>query len=93
MNYEGDTWYQTNGRTTLTPTPERTTDKLDFGVPSVKGKANKFEIPVEKKWSDSHMNTENYWGLRANSVRVVLQRKSGSSWVDVETKTLNAANN
>lgn len=93
VNYEGDTWYQTNGRTTLTPTPERTTDKLDFGVPSVKGKANKFEIPVEKKWSDSHMNTENYWGLRANSVRVVLQRKSGSSWVDVETKTLNAANN
>lgn len=93
VNYEGDTWYQTNGRTTLTPTPERTTDKLDFGVPSVKGKANKFEIPVEKKWSDSHMNTENYWGLRANSVRVVLQKKSGSSWVDVETKTLNAANN
>lgn len=93
VNYEGDTWYQTNGRTTLTPTPERTTDKLDFGVPSIKGKANKFEIPVEKKWSDSHMNTENYWGLRANSVRVVLQRKSGSSWVDVETKTLNAANN
>ena len=91
-DYEGDTWYQTNGRTTLTPTPERTTDKLDFGVPSVKGKANKFEIPVEKKWSDSHNSTENYWGLRANSVKVVLQRKSGSSWVDVETKTLNAAN-
>ncbi|MGM0167734.1 hypothetical protein IGI39_002718 [Enterococcus sp. AZ135] len=92
-NYEGDTWYQTNGRTTLTPTPERTTDKLDFGVPSVKGKANKFEIPVEKKWSDTYKNTENYWGLRGNSVKVVLQRKSGSSWVDVETKTLNAANN
>lgn len=91
-DYEGDTWYQTNGRTTLTPTPERTTDKLDFGVPSVKGKSKKFEIPVEKKWSDSHKNTENYWGLRATSVKVVLQRKSGSSWVDVETKTLNAAN-
>lgn len=93
VNYEGDTWYQTNGRTTLTPTPERTTDKLDFGVPSAKGKSNKFEIPVEKKWSDSHMSTDNYWGLRANSVKVVLQRKSGNSWVDVETKTLNAANN
>ena len=92
-DYEGDTWYQTNGRTTLTPTPERTTDKLDFGVPSVKGKANKFEIPVEKKWSDSFKNTDDYWGLRANSVKVVLQRKSGNSWVDVETKTLNAANN
>ena len=92
-DYEGDTWYQTNGKTTLTPTPERTTDVLEFGVPSVKGKANKFEIPVEKKWSDSHNSTENYWGLRANSVKVVLQRKSGSSWVDVETKTLNAANN
>lgn len=92
-DYEGDTWYQTNGKTTLTPTPERTTDVLEFGVPSVKGKANKFEIPVEKKWSDSYKGTEDYWGLRANSVEVVLQRKSGSSWVDVETKTLNAANN
>lgn len=92
-DYEGDTWYQTNGKTTLAPTPERTTDLLEFGVPSVKGKANKFEIPVEKKWSDSYKNTEDYWGLRAKSIKVVLQRKSGSSWVDVETKTLNAANN
>lgn len=92
-DYEGNTWYQTNGKTTLAPTPERTTDLIEFGVPSVKGKANKFEIPVEKKWSDSFKNTENYWGLRANSVKVVLQRKSGNSWVDVETKTLNAANN
>lgn len=91
-NYEDGKWYQTNGRTTLEPTPERTTDKLDFGVPSVRGKAKKVEIPVEKKWSDSHLNTEDYWGLRAHSVKVVLQRKSGSSWVDVESTTLNASN-
>lgn len=92
-NYEGGKWYPTNGRTTLTPTPERTTDKLDFGVPSARGKAEKVKIPVEKKWSDSFKNTENYWGLRPNSVKVLLQRKKSNSWIDVETKTLNAANN
>lgn len=92
-NYEGGKWYPTNGRTTLTPTPERTTDKLDFGVPSARGKAEKVKIPVEKKWSDSFKNTENYWGLRPNSVKVLLQRKKNNSWIDVETKTLNAANN
>lgn len=92
-NYEGGKWYPTNGRTTLTPTPERTTDKLDFGVPSARGKAEKVKIPVEKKWSDSFKNTENYWGLRSNSVKVLLQRKKNNSWIDVETKTLNAANN
>lgn len=91
--YEGGKWYQTNGKTTLTPTPERTNDVLEFGVPSVKGKSKEFKVPVEKKWSDSFKNTEDYWGLRGNSVKVILQRKSGNSWVDVETKTLNAANN
>lgn len=92
-DYEGDTWYPTNGKTTLVPTPAQSSTALEFGVPSAKGKADKIKIPVEKKWSDSHLNTDNYWGLRPNSVKVVLQRKSGSSWVDVETKTLNAANN
>lgn len=33
-NYESGKWYQTNGKTTLEPTPERTNDKLEFGVPS-----------------------------------------------------------
>ncbi|MDT2753570.1 SpaA isopeptide-forming pilin-related protein [Enterococcus pseudoavium] len=91
-DYEAGKWYQTNGKTTLAPTPERTTDLLEFGVPSVRGKADKIQIPVEKVWSDKFKNEDNYWGLRANSVKVVLQRKSGTSWVDVETKTLNAAN-
>lgn len=91
--YEGGKWYQTNGKTTLLPTPEQSDVKLEFGVPSVKGKSKEFKVPVEKKWSDSFKNTEDYWGLRGNSVKVILQRKSGNSWVDVETKTLNAANN
>lgn len=91
-DYVDGTWYQTNGRTTLTPTPERTNDILDFGVPSVRKKSKKFCIPVEKVWSDKEQGSENYWGYRADSVEVVLQRKSGNSWVDVETKTLNAAN-
>lgn len=91
--YEGGKWYQTNGKTTLLPTPEQSDVKLEFGVPSVKGKSKEFKVPVEKKWSDSFKNTEDYWGLRGNSVKVILQRKSGNSWVDVETKTLNVANN
>ncbi|MDT2737855.1 SpaA isopeptide-forming pilin-related protein [Enterococcus pseudoavium] len=91
-NYEGNKWYPTNGKTTLIPTPERTTDVLDFGVPSARGKVDKFTIPVEKIWSDTQRSTANYWGLRNGSVQVVLQRRSGSSWVDVETKTLSSAN-
>lgn len=89
--YEPNTWYQTNGKTTLQPTPARTKDTLDFGVPSVRGKTEKVKIPVEKKWSDTYRNTDNYWGHRAAEVTVVLQRKDGNSWVDVETKKLNGA--
>ncbi|MGL9729387.1 SpaA isopeptide-forming pilin-related protein [Enterococcus sp. DIV0756] len=92
-SYEPNKWYQTNGKTTLQPTPERTTDTLDFGVPSVRGKADKVKIPVAKKWSDSFKNTENYWGHRAREVTAVLQKKSGNSWVEVATKTLTSANN
>lgn len=91
-NYEAGKWYQTNGKTTLMPTPERTSDVLEFGVPSVRGRIEKFKIPVEKKWSDIHQNTEDYWKLRANSVKVALQRKSGNSWEEVETKILDSTN-
>ena len=47
-------WYPTNGRTTLEPTPERTTDLLDFGVPSVRYQKKNFVIPVKKVWLDEH---------------------------------------
>lgn len=92
-DYEDNIWYQTNGKTTLEPTPERTNDVLEFGVPSVRKKSKKICIPVEKIWSDKQKGSENYWGYRAGSVNVVLQRKSGNTWVDVETKTLTGATN
>ena len=51
------------------------------------------EIPVEKVWSDSHRGTENYWGLRTNYVRVTLQKRTGSTWEDVESLTLTPIDN
>lgn len=86
-------WYPTNGRTTLEPTPERTTDLLDFGVPSVRYQKKNFVIPVKKVWLDEHQGTDDYWGLRPDKVTATLQRLNGSNWVDVETKNLNEDNN
>lgn len=85
-------WYPANGRTTLEPTPERSMDKLDFGVPSVRYQKEDFVIPVEKIWSDKYQGTENYWGLRPNKIDVTLQRSNGSNWSDVETMELNESN-
>lgn len=85
-------WYPANGRTTLEPTPERTNDLLDFGVPSVRYQKEDFVIPVEKIWSDKYQGTDNYWGLRPNKIDVTLQRSNGSNWTDVETKELNESN-
>lgn len=85
-------WYPANGRTTLEPTPERTNDVLDFGVPSVRYQKEDFVIPVEKIWSDKYQGTDNYWGLRPNKITVTLQRLNGSNWVDVESKDLNESN-
>lgn len=85
-------WYPANGRTTLEPTPERTNDVLDFGVPSVRYQKEDFVIPVEKIWSDKYQGTDNYWGLRPNKINVTLQRANGSNWSDVETKELNESN-
>lgn len=34
--FASSTWYPANKTTTLKPTPERTGDRLDFGVPSVR---------------------------------------------------------
>lgn len=72
-------WYPTNGRTTLAPTPENSSDVLDFAVPSVRLKANSFEVAVEKRWEDQ----EDFWGLRPNKVVAVLQRKEDEKWLDV----------
>lgn len=78
-------WYQANKPTRFTPTPNRSADILDFGVPSVRLSSPKFDIPVEKIWQN---DDQNLWGLRSGQVQVVLQKKSGSSWVNVATKVL-----
>lgn len=89
-NYKGGIWYSTNKTTTLTPESERSDATLEFGSPSAKGKVDKYEIPVEKIWSDTQKNTSDYWKLRSNSVEVELQRKNNSSWEKVETKSLSS---
>lgn len=86
-------WYPTNGRTTLAPTPERTNDLLDFGVPSARYQKEDFVIPIKKIWTDKEQGTDDYWGLRPDKVTVTLQRLNGSTWVDVEPKDLDEDHN
>lgn len=89
-------WYQTNKETTLEPTPERTTDKIEFGVPSVRAQIKDFVIPVEKHWSDARGNAEEFWKeKRPTEITALLKRKGGSNWVDAEVPelTLNEGNN
>ncbi|MFR3684112.1 MAG: SpaA isopeptide-forming pilin-related protein [Enterococcus sp.] len=81
-------WYPANGRTTLSPTPERTNDLLDFGVPSVRYQKEDFVIPVEKIWSDNCNGTNNYWEMRSASVTVKLEKQNGSAWEELQSKTL-----
>ncbi|MBO0455361.1 VWA domain-containing protein [Enterococcus hulanensis] len=85
-------WYQTNGPTTLQPTPERTGDELDFGVPSVRIKADEIiSIPVKKVWANDKVNNvENYWERR-EPVTVELQKKNGS-WTKLAEKVLSKDN-
>lgn len=81
-------WYPANGKTTLQVSPDRTTDILDFGVPSVRAVNEDFVIPVKKVWSN---DANNRWGLR-QEVRAVLQRKDGTQWVDLHEVSLNEKN-
>lgn len=85
-------WYPANKRTTLEPTPGRSTDKLDFGVPSVRAVIEDFVVPVEKNWEDTVDGQQNYWEIQPNEITAVLQRKEGSTWQDKHQITLNADN-
>ncbi|MDT2553782.1 SpaA isopeptide-forming pilin-related protein [Enterococcus raffinosus] len=91
--FASSTWYPANKTTTLKPTPERTGDKLEFGVPSVRLKTADFVIPVKKIWSDKHQNQDNYWILRPETVTATLQKLEGSTWQDVESIDLKSTNN
>ncbi|MGP5430168.1 SpaA isopeptide-forming pilin-related protein [Enterococcus malodoratus] len=86
-------WYPANKTTTLRPTPERTNDIIEFGIPSVKYKKADFVIPVEKIWSDTYREETDYWGLRADDITVTLQKAEGATWQDIESKVLNPGNN
>ncbi|MGM0174992.1 Cna B-type domain-containing protein [Enterococcus sp. DIV0800] len=89
-NAVSNRWYPTNGRTTLNPTPERTTDLLDFGVPSVRKQQtiDELSIPVRKIWDDNNDTSK-----RPSSITVKLQRSTnGGSWTDVGTKQLSNSN-
>jgi len=85
-------WYQTNKTTTLKPTPERTTDLIEFGSPSVRLQKTDFVIPVKKIWSDTYQGKSDYWGLRPDKVTATLQRWDGNAWKDIESIVLNTSN-
>lgn len=91
-NFVSNHWYQTNKTTTLDPTPERTTDLIEFGIPSVKLQTADFVIPVKKIWSDTSRETANYWALRAKEVTATLQKWDGNEWQEVQSVQLNADN-
>lgn len=81
-------WYPANDRTTLAPTPKRTSDLLDFGVPSVKVPHDKVTIRVSKDWDDD----SNESGNRPSSLKVYLQKKSATLWKEDQSKTLSNTN-
>ncbi|NVN78089.1 VWA domain-containing protein [Enterococcus avium] len=81
-------WYPANGKTTLHVSPDRTTDKLDFGVPSVRASTEDFVIPVKKIWSNDN---DNRWQMR-KEVTAVLQKKDGTKWIDLHEVNLNEGN-
>ncbi|MEG0627570.1 MAG: SpaA isopeptide-forming pilin-related protein [Enterococcus sp.] len=85
-------WYPANKTTTLTPTPERTTDLLEFGIPSVRWSKADFVIPVKKIWEDTFAEIEDYWKLRPSDLTVVLQKQTNGKWQTLEKKVLNEAN-
>lgn len=85
-------WYPANGQTILEPTPQKSVDKLDFGVPSVKAPPESFSIPVEKQWLDDFEGVADYFNLRASTITAVLQKKNGTDWNDVAEVDLTAGN-
>ncbi|MGG5371269.1 vWA domain-containing protein [Enterococcus sp. AZ196] len=86
-------WYQTNKTTTLKPTPERTTDVIEFGSPSVRLQKTDFVIPVKKIWADDEQGTADYWNLRPEKVTVTLQKWDGKAWQAIEARELSTSNN
>lgn len=93
-NFESNKWYKANGKTTLQPTPDRSDDLLEFGVPSVKARTEDFEISVEKIWDDTYKGAANYWGIRGSSIEVELQMKDKNTgtFKKVDSLELNAGN-
>ncbi|MFR3685704.1 MAG: SpaA isopeptide-forming pilin-related protein [Enterococcus sp.] len=81
-------WYPANGKTTLQVSPDRTTDILDFGVPSVRASTEDFVIPVKKIWSN---DSDDRWKMR-QEVTAVLQKKDGTQWIDLHEVKLNKGN-
>lgn len=91
---QGGKWYPTNKQTTLNPMPERNTDLIDFGVPSVRIVYPESEIPVEKIWIDDNEGTDDFWGLRPDSLKVWLQTPDNNGqWTDVKSLDLTAIGN
>ena len=79
--YQDGLFYPANERTTLDA--YNITNSLDFAIPSVKKEATTFDIPVTKEWIDDN----NTWTTR-QSISLQLQKKVGTTWVDVAGKSI-----
>lgn len=90
---QGKKWYPANKRTTLNPMPERNTDLIDFGVPSLRYVYPESEIPVIKEWLDDREGVENFWKLRPDNLKVWLQTlDKNNHWTDLKSLDLNEGN-
>lgn len=82
-------WYPANKKTVLLPTPERTVDELDFGVPSVRAVEDDFAIQAKKQWSN---DDDNKWNTRKTIDIVLEKKKADNSWEKIQEKTLTETN-
>lgn len=80
-DFQAETWYLANGRTTLDPTSSG--NKLDFPIPSIKAPGTKLE--VNKKWLGDEDKK------RPQAIEVVVSRTSvtsADSWMESEPVTI-----
>ena len=79
--YRDGKFYPANGPTYLAD--DQYTNPFGFAIPSVKKEATTFDIPVTKEWIDDN----NTWTTR-QSISLQLQKKVGTTWVDVPGKSI-----
>lgn len=86
-DFQADTWYLANGRTTLDPSSNGAL--LDFPIPSVK--APGVTLSITKKWEDDGFSAK-----RPEAIQVIIQREqtvNADSWQESEAIDLSSSEN